>query len=235
MSSRRRSNTETVPPSDWLAPHRQRFLSSLAEHGYTRGTLRTYGDAASVLCREVLGRRLLPGELCGRALVKARASALDQMHANKPVYKRFCLDRFIDALVVAGVAERPEPPRRAPTALARLRSEFDIYMREQRGLAEKTIYASLSFYDRFMAFQFGAKLGPLDDITPADSVAFLREVRGGRRRTGTRRRRRICAACSASCSGAARPSAIWLPACHAWPHRKRLCCRDRCCRRRSSD
>jgi hypothetical protein len=37
-----------------------------------------------------------------------------------------------------------------------------------------------------MAFRFGAKLGPLDDITLADIVAFLREVRGGRRRIGTR-------------------------------------------------
>jgi len=178
MSSRRRSIAGTVPPSDWLAPHRERFLSSLADQGYTRGTLRTYGDAASVLCRDVLRRRLLPDQLTGRALVEARAAALDQMRANKPVYKHYCLDRFIDALVAAGAAERPEPPRRAPTALARLRSEFETYMREQRGLAEKTIYAGLSFYDRFMAFRFGAKLGPLDDITPADIVAFLREVRG---------------------------------------------------------
>lgn len=51
MSSRRRSVTATTPPSDWLAPHRWRFLSSLADQGYTRGTLRTYGDAASVFCR----------------------------------------------------------------------------------------------------------------------------------------------------------------------------------------
>ena len=180
MLSRSRSNTEAAPPSDWLAMHRQRFLSSLADQGYSRGTLRTYADAASAFCSEVLRRRLLPGQLCGRALVKARAAALDRMRANKPVYKRFCLDRFIDALIEAGDAERPTPPQRAPTALARLRSEFETYMREQRGLAEKTIYASLSFYDRFMAFRFGAKLGRLDDITPGDIVAFLRNVRGGK-------------------------------------------------------
>src|ERR1700756_3641626 len=51
---------------------------------------------------------------------------------------------------------------------------------EQRGLAEKTIYASLSFYDRFIAFRFGSELGPLDDIIPGDIVAFLREVMGRR-------------------------------------------------------
>ena len=180
MSSRRRSVTGKVPPADWLAAHRQEFLSSLADQGYSRGTLRTYADAASAFCSEGLRHRLLPGQLCGRALVKVRVAALDQMRANKPVYKRFCLDRFIDALVAAGAAERPAPRHRAPTALARLRSEFETYMREQRGLAEKTIYASLSFYDRFMAFRFGGKLGPLDDITPADIVAFLLKVRGGK-------------------------------------------------------
>jgi integrase/recombinase XerD len=98
------------------------------------------------------------------------------MRANKHVYKRFCLDRFIESLVEAGVAERPEPPLRAATTLNRLSAEFETYLRTQRGLAEKTIYNSLRFLDRFMTFRFGAKLGHLDDITPADIVAFLREV-----------------------------------------------------------
>jgi site-specific recombinase XerD len=178
MSSQRRSFTGTEEPSDLLGPHRERFLTGLADQGYTAGTLRTYGDAATVFCREVARRGLHKGQLVGRALAKTRAAALDAMHANKPVYKRFCLDRFIDALVAAGVAERPEPPRRAPTAFDRLRAEYETYLRKQRGLAEKTIYASLSFLDRFMTFRFGAKLGHLDDITPADIVAFLREVRG---------------------------------------------------------
>src|SRR5262245_19896127 len=140
MSSRRSSITRRVPPSDWLAPHRERFLRSLADQGYTSGTLRTYGNVASVFCQQALRRRLYPGQLTSRMLAKCRAAALNQMHANKPVHKRFCLDRFIDALVVAGVAERHEPHRRA-TALDRLRSEYEAYLREQRGLAEKTIYA----------------------------------------------------------------------------------------------
>lgn len=177
MSSRRCSITRRVPASDWLAPHRERFLRRLADQGYTSGTLRTYGNVASVFCQEALRWRLYPGQLTSRMLAKCRTAALSQMHANKPIHKRFCLDRFIDALVVAGVAERHEPLRRA-TALDRLRSEYEAYLREQRGLAEKTIYASLSFYDRFMSFRFGAKLGPLDGIMPADIVAFLREVMG---------------------------------------------------------
>jgi site-specific recombinase XerD len=98
------------------------------------------------------------------------------MRAKQYPYRGSCLDRFINALVEAGVAERPEPPRRAPTPLDRLSAEYETYLRNQRGLAEKTIYDSLRFLDRFMTFRFGAKLGRLDDIRPADIVAFLRHL-----------------------------------------------------------
>jgi integrase/recombinase XerD len=180
MSSQSSSSAGTQPPSGWLAPHRDRFLKSLADQGYTAGTVRTYGNAASVFCQAVAERGIRQGKLVGRALSKTRAAALDAMQANKPIYKRFCLDRFIDALVAAGFAKREELCRPAPTAFDRLRAEYETYLREQRGLAEKTIYASLSFYDRFMAFRFGSKLGRLDDITPGDIIAFLREVMGRR-------------------------------------------------------
>lgn len=178
MSTHRRSFTGTQQPSDWLRPHRERFLKGLADQGYTGATLRTYRNAASVFCQEVLRHNVSQGQLVGRALAKARAAALNAMHTGKRVYKRFCLDRFIDALAGAGVAERPEPPHRAPTAFDLLRAEYETYLSKQRGLAERTIQDSLHFLDRFMKFRFGAKLGRLDDITPADIVAFLREVMG---------------------------------------------------------
>jgi integrase/recombinase XerD len=178
MSTRRRSFTGTQQPSDWLRPHRERFLRGLADQGYAGATLRTYRNAASVFCQEVLRRKVSEGQLVGRALAEARAAALDAMHTGKRVYKRFCLDRFIDALAGAGVAERAEPPHRAPTAFDLLRAEYESYLSKQRGLAERTIQASVYFLDRFMKFRFGAKLGCLDDITPADIVAFLREVMG---------------------------------------------------------
>ena len=176
MSSQRRSFIGAEQLSDWLRPHRERFLKGLADEGYAAGTLRAYRNATSVFCQEVSRRSVCQGQLVGGALAKTRAVALDAMRANKHIYKRFCLDRFIESLAGAGVAERPEPPPRAPTTLDRLSAEFETYLRTQRGLAEKTIYVSLRFLDRFMTFRFGATLGHLDDITPADIVAFLREV-----------------------------------------------------------
>jgi hypothetical protein len=42
------------------------------------------------------------------------------MHPNKYDRKKYCLDRFIDALVEAGVAERPAPKKVRSSPLDRL-------------------------------------------------------------------------------------------------------------------
>ena len=161
---------------DWLRPHCEKFLQDLAEQCYARGTMRTYASAARLLCQEVTRRELGERELVGRTLSKTRAAALAAMHPNKYDQKRYCLERFIDALVAAGVAERPTPPKKALTAIERLAAEYEAYLREQRGVSEATIYHCLRFLDRFMTFRFGEKLGNLNDITPDDIVRFLREV-----------------------------------------------------------
>jgi site-specific recombinase XerD len=172
----KRKTKLTVMPADWLVTHREQFLKRLSDQGYTGGTLRTYDGAASLFCQEVSRRSLGSDQLIGQTLLKVQAAALDGMNPNKSGYKRFCLDRFIDALVEAGVAERPKLPRQSPTALERLRSEYETYLREQRGLAEATIYHCVRFLERFMAFRFGTTLGNLEEITPGDIVAFLRKV-----------------------------------------------------------
>jgi site-specific recombinase XerD len=176
--AKRKTQTMAMP-ANWLLPHRERFLQSLGDQGYSGGTLRTYGGATSLFCQEISRRGLQQGELIGKTLAKVRAAVLDGMLPNKHIYKRFCLDRFIDVLVEAGVAERPELPRQSPTALERLRSEYETYLRDQRGLSEATIYHCVRFLERFMTFRFGATLGNFDSITPGDIVAFLRKVMCG--------------------------------------------------------
>jgi len=83
------------------------------------------------------------------------AAALKAMHPNKYNQKRFCLERFIDALVEAGVADRPKPKEKKPTRLDRLQAEYESYLRDQRGLTDATIYHCVSFRKRFMGFRFG--------------------------------------------------------------------------------
>ncbi len=171
-----KSTAARIAP-DWLKPYCKEFLQRLADQGYTPATMRTYDASARLLCQEVARRGLREDELVGRTLSKAHAAAFKAMHPNKYNQKRYCLDRFIDALVAAGVAEWPPAPKqKTPTAFERLAMEYAAYLREQRGLAEATIYHCMRFLDRFMTFRFGEKLGDLNDITPDDIVRFLREV-----------------------------------------------------------
>jgi hypothetical protein len=130
---------------DWLKPYCKQFLQKLADQGYAAATMRTYNGAAALFCQEIARRRVRSGQLVGATLTKARTAALGRMHPNKYDQKKYCLERFIDALVEAGVAQRPTPPRKTPTALERLRAEYEAYLREQRGLTEATIYHCVRF------------------------------------------------------------------------------------------
>lgn len=171
----RKSTAAGIAP-DWLKPCCNEFLQTLAGQGYAPATMRTYDAAARLLCQEVARQRLREGELVGRTLSKAHAAALKAMHPSKYSQKRYCLERFIEALVETGVAERLKAPKKALTAIERLAVEYQAYLREQRGVSEATIYHCTRFLDRFMTFRFGDKLGNLNDITPDDIVRFLREV-----------------------------------------------------------
>ena len=161
----------------WLQPYCKQFRGRLVDQGYAPATLRTYDAATRLFCQEVTHRGLHKGELIGQALANARATVLDGTHPNKRTYNKFCLDRFIDALVEAGLAERPAPKKVRSSPRDRLRSEYVAYLRDQRGLTEATIYHCVCFLNRFMAFRFGDTLGNLNDITPHDIVDFLRRVR----------------------------------------------------------
>lgn len=93
---------------DWLKPYCKQFLKSLVDQGYAPATMRTYEGAARLLCEEIARRGLSNGQLVGQTLSTVQAAALKAMHPSKYNQKRYCLERFIDALVGAGVAERPE-------------------------------------------------------------------------------------------------------------------------------
>lgn len=176
MSSQSSQQQRRGTVGDWLRPHDEQFLKSLTDQGYSGGTLKIYSGTTSLFCQEVSRRGLRQSQLVGPMLSKVCAAVLDGIRPNQRTYKKFCLNRFVDALVASGAAERPEPTRQSRSALDRLRTEYETYLRVQRGLAESTIYACSRCFDRFMTFRFGAKLGNLNDITPGDIVAFLHKL-----------------------------------------------------------
>ena len=145
--------------ADWLEPYRVQFLKSLADHGYAAATMRTYDAAAKELCREVSRRKLREGQFVGHMLSSAREAALVAMHPNKHDHKRFCLERFIDALVEAGVAERPRPKRKAATPLIACSPSTRATFAISAALRTATIFECASFLKRFMTSSSAKRSG----------------------------------------------------------------------------
>ncbi len=179
MTSQYETTGTGADTAGWLRPHRQRFILDLSGLGYASDTLNRYGEVAHRFCVAVELRALGAQDLDGSQIEDLRAAVLD---ATAMIYRtntRFCLNRFINHLVAAGVARLPEPPPKVPTALELLHQEYDAYLRNQRGLSDSTIYDCHRFMARFMAFRFGEVIGSLNDISPDDVVAFLCKIRSG--------------------------------------------------------
>jgi integrase/recombinase XerD len=164
-------------PAGWLQPHHKQFLEDLIAQGYGRSSLWRYDRAIVGFCAVVERRGLSSGDLVGRPLERLRQTIVEQFDPTLRTGIRFRLSRFINHLAEVGVATLPKRPQKAPTALERLREEYEIYLRHQRGLSDATITKSLEFLKRFMTFRFGGRLGNLNRLTPGDIVAFLCEIR----------------------------------------------------------
>lgn len=163
------------------ARYRQEFLERLRAQGYARCTLRTYERIVGQFCAEIEKRRLSACKLDEAAVKAVRRTVVAKTNESARTYTKFCLTRFIDYLVDTGVASLPELPAKEPSALERLRGEYDAYLRQQRALSEATIYHCQRFLERFMTFRFGETLGDLNAITPDDIFAFLGQLKAGSR------------------------------------------------------
>lgn len=162
-----------------LRSQRNAFLEQLGVQGYASATIREYERAIDRFCREAESRALDVEGIDGPAIEALQAAVVSQTSKSARTHARFCLGRFIDHLVEAQIVRLPEPVAEEPTAMDRLRQEYDSYLRHQRGLSEATITHCLHFLRRFMAYRFGETPGDLDAVTPDDVAAFLRQLTGG--------------------------------------------------------
>jgi hypothetical protein len=172
---------ERADEAGWPWTHRHTFLERLGAQGYAPVTLHEYRKIAGRLCEAIEKRALRVGDLSGATTERLRQAVLSGITGSAQTYARFRLGRFIDHLIEAGVATAMQPPAKKLTALARLREEYETYLRRQRELAESTIDNCARYMERFLAFRFGDKLGELNEITPNDVVAFLRKLKAGPR------------------------------------------------------
>jgi integrase/recombinase XerD len=181
MTSQTKGNGAKLGAAKLLLPHREQFLHCLSKQGYAPATLRIYDAAIARFCAASESRIVGAKELDQQQIEEIRAAVLGGVVPRVRTNTKFCVNRFIDHLVEAGIARLLEPPPRVLTALDRLREEYERYLRDQRGLSEATIYHCLRFLERFMAFRFGETLGDLNAVAPDDIVAFLCQLKVGSR------------------------------------------------------
>ena len=91
---------------------------------------------------------------------------------KRRIYAAFIAKRFIRFLNERGIAKLPLPRAAKEIARAELKRDYEVYLRRQRGLSERTIFHSWRIADRFLEFRFGEEIGDLSQITSADIAVF---------------------------------------------------------------
>jgi hypothetical protein len=94
---------------------------------------------------------------------------------NRRTYATFTAKRFVRFLNERGIAKQPLPRTAKEVARGELKRDYEIYLRRQRGLSERTIFHSWRFADRFLEFRFGQEIG---DLSQGRSVRFQTRISG---------------------------------------------------------
>ena len=101
--------------------------------------------------------------------------SIAQWPARKRQQACYAVKHFVRFLIEAGIK-----PRVAPTPLEivrqKLRLEYEDYLRQERGLSDKTIADLWYLILRFLKFRFGDALGDLSKITPIDIASFMQQL-----------------------------------------------------------
>ena len=150
------------------------FLQSLADQGHTAGTIGQYRCFINALADTMRGKGI-PIEELDEALAVGLAAETG-WRSGRSTYAAFIARRFVRFLNERGAGKPPPPSTAREIARAELKSEYETYLRSQRGLSERTIFHCWRYADRFLDFRFGDEVGDLSQIGPADIAAFLQHL-----------------------------------------------------------
>lgn len=179
MTSRKRLPNKTADNLKRLTNHRQGFLKQVRAQGYSLSAIYTYERTTRHFCDEIKKRGLHIDSLDAPAVEALFEAVIEKASKNSRSHFKFCLRRFVDHLVNAGVMTPANSGAKELTELERLCEEYKAYLRYQRGLSEATIESCMGHMARFMTFRFGNTLGDFNAITSEDIISFIFKLKGG--------------------------------------------------------
>lgn len=154
--------------------HLCRFRQHLIDQSYAEHTVRLY-----LRCIGTLAELMKAEKITLENLDEAQALELIAKTGwieKRRIYAACMAGRFVRFLSEQGVGKPPSPPTAKEIARAELRQNYEIYLRRQRGLSERTIFHAWRFADRFLEFRFGEEIGDLSQITLVDITDFLQHL-----------------------------------------------------------
>jgi integrase/recombinase XerD len=132
--------------------HLRVFVDEMVELEHATSTVKIYLSCINDIARAMGAAGLAACDLDEtRAIELVAAMGWIQ---SRETYAKFMMKRFVRLLAERGVT--PERPAPSPEEAARLelRAAYEIYLRRQRGLSERTIIDSWRFAEQFLDFRF---------------------------------------------------------------------------------
>jgi integrase/recombinase XerD len=162
------------PAGALFGEHLGRFRQHLVAQHYAEDTVRR-----SMRYLGVLAERMQADHLALDELDEAPALALmatTGWRKQRQMAATCMVRRFVQFLSDQGVGKPPQPPTAKDRARTALRREYERYLRQQRGLSERTIFHAWRVAERFLVFRFGEEIGDLAQLSSTDITAFLQHL-----------------------------------------------------------
>jgi site-specific recombinase XerD len=164
---------------DALGIYSFQFKTHLEGLGYSRHTVAEYGRRIRTLGELMRKHRVALPELS--ELKTAELLAKHQWPPSRRKYAGRIVGRFVRFLGEQGVTALGTTLAPEDDDRARLRGDYETYLRQQRGLSERTIQSCWRLADQFLVFRFGNKIGNLSAIAPMDIAVFIHQLHSRKR------------------------------------------------------
>lgn len=148
------------------------FCDLLDRQGYHRQTTGTYRRFSLRFVEFAIKRGIRASALRDAEIDGLIQTVIGLHKDSRETYGVHCLNRFIGFLIEVGDTP-PRPKKVDNSKRAVLMREYESYLREQRGLAEATVYACVRYAHGFLTFKYGTRLGDLKRLKAQDITDYL--------------------------------------------------------------
>jgi site-specific recombinase XerD len=179
MTLMKNLGSKSRPKGKGITLYGQELLEELNAQGYASSTVRFNERTIRRFCQEIEQRNV--DDLDEHTIDAICKALINKASKSVRTYTTFCLRRFVDHLIKAGVVALAEKLEKERTAFERLQDEYDAYLRVQRGLGDSTVTNCMLYFKRFMLFRFGETVGNLNSITTDDITTFICDQKAGLR------------------------------------------------------